>query len=84
MSNPTKKEMFDAALAVRKEVLGAEYVDRAFAVQDEFTEDVQDYVTTHAWGASWARRDAQGELTLSKKTRSFMNLAMLAAMNRQG
>jgi 4-carboxymuconolactone decarboxylase len=82
MSNPTKKEMFDAALKVRKEVLGAEYVDRAFAIQDEFTEDVQDYVTTYAWGASWARRDDKGELTISKKTRSFMNLAMLAAMNR--
>jgi 4-carboxymuconolactone decarboxylase len=82
MSNPTKKEMFDAALTIRKEVLGAEYVERAFAIDDEFTADVQDYVTTHAWGASWARRDARGELTLSKKTRSFMNLAMLAAMNR--
>ena len=82
MDNPTKKEMFDAALKVRKEVLGAEYVERAFAIDDEFTQDVQDYVTTYAWGASWARRDENGELTISKKTRSFMNLAMLAAMNR--
>ena len=74
--------MFDDALKVRKEVLGAEYVDRAFAVKDEFSDDVQDYLTVHSWGGSWARRGANGEYTLPKKTRSFMNLAMLCAMNR--
>ncbi len=82
MTNPTKKEMFDDALQVRKEVLGAEYVDRAFAVKDEFTDDVQEYLTVHSWGGSWARRGANGEYTLPKKTRSFMNLAMLCVMNR--
>lgn len=82
MSNPTKQDMFDAALAIRTEVMGEEYVARAFAVKDEFTEDVQEYLTVHSWGGSWARRDANGELTLPKKTRSFLNLAMLCAMNR--
>ncbi len=82
MTNPTKQEMFDAALKIRKEVVGSDYVDRAFAVQDEFTADVQEYLTLHSWGGSWARRDADGELTLPKKTRSFMNLAMLCCLNR--
>ena len=82
MSNPTRKEMFDAALTIRKEVMGDEYVDRAFAIKDEFTEDVQEYLTVHSWGGSWARRGPDGELTLPKKTRSFLNLAMLCAMNR--
>lgn len=82
MTNPTKRDLFDAGLKLRKEVLGDAYVERAFATPDEFTADVQDYLTTHAWGATWARRDATGELTLPKKTRSIMNLAMLAAMNR--
>lgn len=82
MTNPTKQEMFDAALKIRKEVLGDAYVDRAFAIKDEFTDDVQEYLTVHSWGGSWARRDADGELTLSKKTRSFMNLAMLCCLNR--
>lgn len=82
MSDITRKQMFDDALKIRTEVLGREYVERAFAVKDEFTADVQDYVTTHAWGPSWARRGADGELTLSKKTRSFINLAMLCAINR--
>ena len=82
MSNPSKMEMFDAALAIRKEVMGDDYVNRAFAVEDEFTADVQEYLTVHSWGGSWARRGPDGELTLSKKTRSFLNLAMLCAMNR--
>ena len=82
MSEITKKDFFDAGLKIRKEVLGEEYVERAFAIQDEFGPALQDYVTTHGWGAVWARRDAHGELTLPKKTRSIMNLAMLAAINR--
>jgi 4-carboxymuconolactone decarboxylase len=82
MSEITKNDIFNAGLALRREVLGDEYVDRAFAVKDEFSEDVQNYITTHAWGAVWARRGDDGELTLPKKTRSIMNLAMLAAINR--
>lgn len=82
MSEITKNDIFNAGLALRREVLGDEYVDRAFAVKDEFSEDVQDYITTHAWGAVWARRGDDGELTLPKKTRSIMNLTMLAAINR--
>ena len=49
MTNPTKKEMFEAGLKIRKEVLGVEHVERSFAVKDVFSEDVQDYLTTHAW-----------------------------------
>ena len=82
MSEITKQDMFNSGLALRREVLGDDYVDRAFALDDIFNKGVQDYVTTHAWGAVWARRDADGELTLPKKTRSIMNLAMLAAINR--
>lgn len=82
MSEITKRNLYDAGLRIRREVLGDEYVDRVLALEDEFSADVQDYLTTHAWGATWARRGADGELTLPKKTRSIMNLAMLAAMNR--
>ena len=82
MSEITKKDIFNAGLELRREVLGEEYVARAFELKDEFSEGMQDYITTHAWGATWARRDADGELTLPKKTRSIMNLAMLAAINR--
>ena len=43
---------------------------------------MQDYITTHAWGATWARGGDDGELILPKKTRLIMNLTMLAAINR--
>ena len=82
MNKTTKQDIFESGLALRREVLGDAYVDRAFAIEDEFNGAVQDYVTTHAWGATWARRGDDGELTLPKKTRSIMNLAMLAAINR--
>ena len=82
MGEITKKDLFDAGLKLRREVLGADYVARAFELKDEFSEDMQDYLTTHAWGAVWARRGADGEMTLPKKTRSIMNLALLAAINR--
>ncbi len=82
MSEITKNDIFNNGLELRREVLGHEYVARAFETKDEFNEAVQDYITTHAWGAVWARRDADGEMTLPKKTRSIMNLAMLAAINR--
>lgn len=82
MGQVTKQDIFNSGLALRREVLGDDYVDRALSSKDEFNEAVQDYVTTHAWGAVWARRGQDGELTLPKKTRSIMNLAMLAAINR--
>ncbi len=82
MGEITKKDVYNAGMKLRREVLGDEYVDRALAIKDEFSADVQDYLTTHAWGATWARRTADGELALPKKTRSIMNLAMLAAINR--
>jgi 4-carboxymuconolactone decarboxylase len=67
---------FLAGLKVRREVLGAEYVDKALAQADGFTEDLQQFVTEHAWGAVWTRDG------LDRKTRSFLNLAMLTALNR--
>jgi 4-carboxymuconolactone decarboxylase len=82
MNEITKQNIYDAGMKLRREVLGDDYVDRILAITDEFSADVQDYLTTHAWGATWARRGADGELALPKKTRSIMNLAMLAAINR--
>jgi 4-carboxymuconolactone decarboxylase len=71
-----KSKAYIEGLKVRRRWLGKEYVDRAFRNADDFTIDLQHYVTEHAWGASWAR----GVLPL--KTRAFMNLAMISALNR--
>lgn len=64
-------------MAVRKAVLGAEYVARAEANKTEFDADWQHYVTEHAWGAVWTRPG------LEMRTRSMLTIAMLAALGRQ-
>ena len=70
------KPLFERGLKVRKEVLGDAYVDNAINSADDFSRPFQEYVTAHAWAASWARPG------LEKKTRSMLNLAMLTALNR--
>ena len=69
-------ERFEAGLAVRREVLGAEYVDRALAGADSFNQDFQELATEFCWGGTWARG------VLDRKTRSILNLGMLSALNR--
>ena len=70
------KELFEAGLKVRREVLGAEYVDASIAQADDFSRPLQELVTEYCWGAVWTRPG------LSRKTRSLINLAMLTALNR--
>jgi 4-carboxymuconolactone decarboxylase len=70
------QEMFDKGLQIRREVVGAEYVERAFAEADDFSRDFQNLVTEYCWGAGWGR-DA-----LSRRDRSLLNLVMLGALNR--
>ena len=42
-------------MAVRREVLGDEHVDRAQARTTDFTADFQDFITRCAWGEVWTR-----------------------------
>ena len=67
---------FEEGLAVRREVLGAAYVDKAIADADELTQPLQELITEYCWGAVWTRPG------LPRKTRSLINLAMLTALNR--
>jgi 4-carboxymuconolactone decarboxylase len=67
---------FAAGLQVRREVLGAEYVDRSLSQATEFTRPMQELTTEWAWGTIWTRPG------LPRKTRSLINLAMLTALNR--
>jgi 4-carboxymuconolactone decarboxylase len=70
------KEVYEKGLAIRREVLGAEYVDNSIKTADAFNKPLQDLVTEYCWGAVWGRPG------LPKKTRSLLNLAMLTALNR--
>ena len=69
-------DTYERGLAVRKAVLGNDYVEKAIAGADAFNKPLQDLVTEYCWGAVWGREE------LPKKTRSMLNLAMLSALNR--
>ena len=70
------KEMFEKGLSIRRQVLGTEYVDNAFATSDDFNRPLQELVTQYCWGEIWGRAG------LDRKTRSLLNLAMISALNR--
>lgn len=70
------KELFERGLKVRREVLGAEYVDASIQSADDFNRPMQELVTQYCWGEIWNRPG------LERKTRSLLNLAMLTALNR--
>ena len=55
----SETELFKRGLEIRKEVVGAEYVDKAIANADSFNMPMQELVTEYCWGAVWgARRPA--------------------------
>ncbi len=64
-------------MAVRREVLGDEHVDRAIAGTTAFTEPFQDFITRYAWGEIWSRPG------LSRAERSIVTLTVLAALGRE-
>ena len=70
------KERFEKGLGIRRAVLGAEFVDNAIKTADDFSRPLQELVTEYCWGEVWGRPG------LDRKTRSMLNLAMLAALNR--
>ncbi|PRC43654.1 4-carboxymuconolactone decarboxylase [Mycobacterium sp. ITM-2017-0098] len=70
------RETYDKGRQIRTAVLGAEYVERAAANADDFSQPLQDLVTEYCWGAVWGRDG------LPLKTRSMINLAMIATLNR--
>ncbi len=67
---------YERGLRIRKEVLGAEYVEASLSKATPFHKDFQDIVTEYCWGGTWGRG------VLTKQTRSILNLGMLAALGR--
>jgi 4-carboxymuconolactone decarboxylase len=72
----TMGQVFDRGLALRREVLGAEYVDGSMKSANDFMMAFQHITTEWCWGYAWGRP------TLDKKTRSMLNLAMLTALGK--
>ena len=72
----SENEQFEKGLKIRRDVLGADYVDSSIAKADDFMMAFQRITTEWCWGYAWSRPG------LDKKSRSMLNLAMLTALNR--
>ncbi|MGY3127714.1 4-carboxymuconolactone decarboxylase [Agrococcus sp. UYP33] len=72
----THQETYDEGLAIRKEVLGSEHVERSMAKVSAFSQPIQDYVTEFCWGGIWSRDG------LERSERSLVNIGILTALNR--
>jgi 3-oxoadipate enol-lactonase/4-carboxymuconolactone decarboxylase len=66
----------EAGFAVRRAVLGSDYVDRAIARTTNFTRDFQMLITSYAWGSIWTRPG------LDHRTRRLLVLTATAALGR--
>ncbi|HYD62743.1 MAG TPA: carboxymuconolactone decarboxylase family protein [Noviherbaspirillum sp.] len=69
-------QQFEDGLRMRKQVMGEEFVEKAFANADEFTMPLQEFVTRNAWGTVWCRDG------LDLKTRSLVTVSILTALGR--
>ncbi|MGF1649536.1 MAG: carboxymuconolactone decarboxylase family protein [Hyphomicrobiaceae bacterium] len=70
------KDLAELGMKQRRATLGDAYVDRAMNNVDDFNRGFQDLLNTYCWGAVW------GDETLDLKTRSMINLGLIAGVNR--
>ncbi|MBV8699413.1 MAG: carboxymuconolactone decarboxylase family protein [Bradyrhizobium sp.] len=71
------QKMHDKGLEIRKAVLGEAYVTNALKTIDDFNRPFQEMLNEYCWGTVWGREE------LPRKTRSMLNIAMIAILNRQ-
>ena len=69
-------QQFEDGLRMRKQVMGEQFVDKAFASADAFTQPIQEFITRNAWGTVWCRDG------MSLQQRSLVTLSMLIALGR--
>ncbi len=72
----THREALERGMAVRRDVLGADHVERSMANVSDFSRPIQELVTEYVWGGVWS------DETLDRRTRSLLNIVMLTALNR--
>jgi 4-carboxymuconolactone decarboxylase len=71
-----RSEKFERGLQTRRTVLGDAYVERSLKAADDFNWPIQQLATEYCWDEIWNRPD------LDKRSRSLLNLGMIAALNR--
>jgi 4-carboxymuconolactone decarboxylase len=69
-------DKFKSGLKTRKAVLGEDYVNEALESASDFTWPIQKLTTEYCWDEIWNRPG------LDRRSRSILNLGMLAALNR--
>ena len=77
MDKRSHDERAKNGLQTRREVLGADYVDKATASVDEFSAEFTELLNTYCWNDIWNRPG------LARKTRSVLNLGMLVALGKE-
>jgi 4-carboxymuconolactone decarboxylase len=70
------QDLFEKGLKIRREVVGDAYVDASLKGADDFSMPMQELVTEFCWGEVWGRPG------LDRRSRSILNLGMIAALNR--
>lgn len=70
------KALWEKGWAQRKATLGEAYVENSMKGADDFNRPFQDVLNEYCWGMAW------GDDRLPPKTRSIMNLCILASINR--
>ncbi|MGC1522411.1 MAG: carboxymuconolactone decarboxylase family protein [Steroidobacteraceae bacterium] len=70
------QDRFDEGMKLRKQVLGADYVERSMAAADDFSRPMQELSTEYCWGYVWTRPG------LALRDRSLLNIGMISALNR--
>jgi 4-carboxymuconolactone decarboxylase len=77
MDKRSHDERAKNGLQTRREVLGADYVDKAIASVDGFNEEFTELLNTYCWNDIWNRPG------LPRKSRSILNLGMLVALGKE-
>ncbi|UYO01235.1 MAG: 4-carboxymuconolactone decarboxylase [Devosia sp.] len=70
-------KLFEQGMVTRRAVLGDDHVNRAKALTTSLDDDFQTFITQGAWGSVWSRPG------LSKRERSIVTLALLAALGHE-
>ncbi len=70
------QQHFDAGMAVRRQILGNEWVDRATASIRPYSKDFQNILTRYGWGEVWTRPG------LDHHTRRVLVLGTMIALGK--
>jgi len=70
------EKLFEKGMDKRKKVLGKNYTENVMANTDDLNDTFQKAMTEWCWGFGW------GDETINMKTRSMMNLTMIAALGK--